>query len=140
MGLFVQCLYALPLHLVAVVFGTAIPTFLEMFYLLVQRYIESPPVYTCGGTGGWRCVVYLDITDPSTTCPSGWSMTGYSKRTCGSASTGYSICDSVSFSVKRGEHSKVCGRIKARPTSGGLLMHFILSNEHPPLMVFILRV
>ena len=38
MGLFVQCLYALSLHLVAVVFGTAIPTFLnifeKMFYLL----------------------------------------------------------------------------------------------------------
>ena len=29
MGLFVQCLYALSLHLVAVVFGTTIPTFLE---------------------------------------------------------------------------------------------------------------
>ena len=28
MGLFGQCLYALSLHLVAVVFGTAIPTFL----------------------------------------------------------------------------------------------------------------
>ena len=31
MGLFVQCLYALSLHLVAVVFGTAIPTSLYMF-------------------------------------------------------------------------------------------------------------
>ena len=42
MGLFVQCLYALSLHLVSVVFGTAIlpslhPStfFLKMFYLLV---------------------------------------------------------------------------------------------------------
>ena len=31
MGLFVQCLYALSLHLVAVVFDTAIPTFLYIF-------------------------------------------------------------------------------------------------------------
>ena len=31
MGLFVQCLYALSLCLVAVVFGTAIPTFLYIF-------------------------------------------------------------------------------------------------------------
>ena len=31
MGLFVQCLYALSLHPVAVVFGTAIPTFLYIF-------------------------------------------------------------------------------------------------------------
>ena len=31
MGLFVQCLYALSLHLVVVVFGTAIPTSLYIF-------------------------------------------------------------------------------------------------------------
>ena len=31
MGLFVQCLYALSLHLVAVFFGTAIPTSLYIF-------------------------------------------------------------------------------------------------------------
>ena len=40
MGLFVQCLYALSLHLVSVVFGTAIPTSLYIFgkcfiYILV---------------------------------------------------------------------------------------------------------
>ena len=31
MGIFVRCLYALSLHLVAVVFGTAIPTSLYIF-------------------------------------------------------------------------------------------------------------
>ena len=35
MGLFVQCLYALSLHLASVVFGTAIPTSLYIFGLLV---------------------------------------------------------------------------------------------------------
>ena len=37
LGLFVQCFYALSLHLVSVVFGTAIPTSLYIFglYLLV---------------------------------------------------------------------------------------------------------
>ena len=69
--------------------------------------------YTCGGTGGWRRVVYLDMTDPSTTCPSGWNMTGYSKRTCGRASDGSNTCDPVTFPVSGGEYSRVCGRIKA---------------------------
>ena len=80
----------------------------------IQRnvtYILGP--YTCGGTGGWRRVVYLDMTDPSTTCPSGWNMTGYSKRTCGRASDGWTTCDSVTFPVSGGEYSRVCGRIKA---------------------------
>ena len=69
--------------------------------------------YSCGGTGGWRRVVYLEMTDPSTTCPSGWNMTGYSKRTCGRASGGHRTCDSVTFPVSGGEYSRVCGRIKA---------------------------
>ena len=73
--------------------------------------VQGP--YTCGGTTGWRRVVYWDMTDPSTTCPSGWQLTGYSKRTCGRASTGSRTCDSVTFLVSGGEYSRVCGRIKA---------------------------
>ena len=67
----------------------------------------------CGGTWGWRRAVYLDMTDPNTNCPSGWQLTGYSKRTCGRASTGSRICDSVFFPVSGGPYSQVCGRIRA---------------------------
>ena len=69
--------------------------------------------YTCGGTIGWRRVVYLDMTDSSTTCPSGWQLTGYSKRTCGRVSAGFYSCDSATFPVSGGEYTRVCGRIKA---------------------------
>ena len=79
----------------------------------IKNCIESQPVYSCGGTGGWRRVVYLDMTDPHTTCPSGWKITGYSKRTCGRNSTGYNTCDSATFLINGEEYSSVCGRIKA---------------------------
>ena len=69
--------------------------------------------HICGGTGGWRRVVYLDMTDPHTTCPSGWNMTGYSKRTCGRNSTRYLTCSSATFSVSGGEYNRICGRMKA---------------------------
>ena len=75
--------------------------------------INNLGVHTCGGTGGWRRVVYLDMTDNNTDCPSGWRKTGYSKRTCGRASTTVPSCDSVTFPVSGGEYSQVCGRIKA---------------------------
>ena len=75
--------------------------------------INSLGVHTCGGTGGWRRVVYLDMTDPSTDCPSGWRETGYSKRTCGKSNSGHYTCDSVTFPVSGGTYSQVCGRIKA---------------------------
>ena len=67
----------------------------------------------CGGTWGWRRAVYLDMTDPNTNCPSGWQLTGYSKRTCGRASSSGRSRDSVFFPVSGGPYSQVCGRIRA---------------------------
>jgi len=90
----------------------------------IHSSVEQLPVYTCGGTGGWRRVVYLDMTDPSTSCPSGWQLTGYSKRTCGRASGGGTICDSVTFTVSGGQYSRVCGRIKAYQRGATLAFYF----------------
>ena len=76
-------------------------------------YIHGELTYKCGGTGGWRRVVYLDMSDSSITCPSGWNMTGYSKRTCGRFRTTPSrICDSAIFPIRE-EYSRICGRIRA---------------------------
>ena len=74
--------------------------------------------YQCGGTGGWRRVVYLDMTDPNTNCPSGWQLTSHSKRTCGRVSSGITsyTCDSVTFPVSGGVYTRVCGRIKGYGT------------------------
>ena len=67
----------------------------------------------CGGTGDWRRAVYLDMTDPNTNCPSGWQLTGYSKRTCGRVSSSSRSCDSVFFPVSGGSYNQVCGNIRA---------------------------
>ena len=66
----------------------------------------------CGGTG-WRRVVYLNMTDPNTNCPSGWQLTSHSKRTCGRVSTSSLSCDSVFFPVSGGDYTSVCGSIRA---------------------------
>ena len=78
----------------------------------------QPNLYTCGGTGGWRRVVYLDMTDNNTNCPSGWQLTSYSKRTCGKVTTTGSLtCDSVNFPVCGGCYTRVCGKIIAYQVS-----------------------
>ena len=69
--------------------------------------------YECGGTGGWRRVVYLNMTDPNTNCPVPWVLTSHSKRTCGRASTCSFSCDSVFFPVSGGDYTSVCGSIRA---------------------------
>ena len=77
--------------------------------------INNLHCHTCGGTGGWRRAVYLDMTDPNTNCPSGWNTTYFSNRTCGRTSMfgERSTCDSVFFPVRGGSYSQVCGRIRA---------------------------
>ena len=79
----------------------------------IKDYIENLAVHSCGGTGGWRRVINLDMTDPSSNCPSGWTSTGLSGSTCGRISTGSRTCDSATFPVSGGEYSRVCGRIRA---------------------------
>ena len=95
------------------------PQILELDQRMKQSFahqinnINTLGVHTCGGTGGWRRAVYLDMTDPNTDCPSGWQETDYSKRTCSRTRYGRFVCDSVTFPVNGGEYSQVCGRIKA---------------------------
>ena len=75
--------------------------------------VEQFPPYECGGTGGWRRVVYLNMTDPNTNCPSGWQLTSHSKRTCGKVNSSRFSCDSVFFPVSGGNFTSVCGSIRA---------------------------
>ena len=86
---------------------------LEKSFSLQTNNINQLQVHTCGGTGGWRRAVYLDMTDPNTNCPTGWNMTNYDKRTCGRASRYGWRCDSAFFPVSGGQYSQVCGRIRA---------------------------
>ena len=89
----------------------------------ITREIKAASHYTidhishfhkCEGTYGWRRVVYLDMTDPTTNCPSGWRLVTYSsKRLCGRVDTGDLTCDSVLFPVTGGDYTSVCGSVRA---------------------------
>ena len=69
--------------------------------------------YTCNGTPGWRRVAFINMTDTSYNCPTGLSLTSYSKRTCGRSHTTDGGCSSTTFSVGGLPYSRVCGRIRA---------------------------
>ena len=81
--------------------------------LKTLRGIDERIPYSCGGSPGWRRVAFLNMTDTNQDCPSGWSLTTHSVRTCGRASSGWYTCDQVTFPVSGGEYSRVCGRIRA---------------------------
>ena len=87
----------------------------------LSNYIIPQSGYRCGGTGGWRRAIYLDMTDPNTECPSGWSIiTSDSKRTCGMVESGST---SVYFPVSGGPYSQVCGRIRAYQSGSTQAFH-----------------
>ena len=67
----------------------------------------------CNSTGGWTCVAYLNMTDPSQQCPSTWTLqthTSEPRRLCGRSSSGAS-CKSVMYSTFGIKYSHVCGRV-----------------------------
>ena len=72
------------------------------------------PRQSCGGSPGWTRVVLLNMTDPRHVCPTGLSLTSYSRRTCGRATSNmYNRCWSTTFSVGGSQYNRVCGRARA---------------------------
>ena len=53
------------------------------------------------------------MTDPSTDCPPGMTLTGLFKRTCTRSRSIHWTCDSAFFPVSGGQYNQVCGRIRA---------------------------
>ena len=78
--------------------------------------ISSEAVYCymgdrCNTSGPWRRVLYLDMTDPSQTCPKNFRI--YSSngvRTCGRPSGDGGCVDTVSPTSSL-SYSKICGRV-----------------------------
>ena len=64
------------------------------------------------GTSSWRRIGLINMTDINFNCPTGLSLTSYSKRTCGRSHTDLFGCSSTTFSVGGMPYSWVCGRIR----------------------------
>ena len=85
--------------------------------------------YACNGTPGWRRVAFINMTDTSYNCPTGLSLTSYSKRTCGRSHTS-SGCSSTTFSVGSLPYRHVCGRIRGyQYGANGAFYHYTQGIE-----------
>ena len=63
----------------------------------------------CGSTGGWMRAAYLNMTDPTHHCPTGFRLTSHSKRSCERITR--PGCTSLTFAVHSIKYSKVCGKV-----------------------------
>ena len=77
--------------------------------LLRESAVPLLQNFSCGGSFGWRCVAYLDMSDPSQQCPSAWREITTPHRVCGRSSG--SSCEGLTYSTGSEQYDQVCGRI-----------------------------
>ena len=66
----------------------------------------------CGSGGGWTRLGYLDMSDSTVNCPSGFRLyQSGSVRACGRPVTSSGSCVSVEFPSNGMSYSQVCGRV-----------------------------
>jgi hypothetical protein len=65
----------------------------------------------CGGPG-WRRAAYLNMSDPTQTCPPAWELITTPRRSCARhPNAGSETCYSAIFPTQGIQYSQVCGRI-----------------------------
>ena len=62
--------------------------------------------------GIWKKVGYLDMSDPTQSCPASWMKFYTPRATCGKKTSG-TTCDSVAIGTAGSTYSTVCGRFRA---------------------------
>ena len=66
----------------------------------------------CGSGGGWTRLAYLDMSDSTQNCPSGFRLyQSGGVRACGRATSNDASCVSVQFPSNGISYSQVCGRV-----------------------------
>ena len=88
------------------------PNSSQEYYTFVSNqgttYIDCQPEL-CGSRGGWTRLAYLNMTDSTVNCPSGFRLyQSGGVRACGRPSGG---CTSVQFPSNGTSYSQICGRV-----------------------------
>ena len=66
----------------------------------------------CGTEGGWTRLAYLDMSDSTVNCPTGFKLyESNGVRACGRETSSVGSCQSVKFSSNGIIYSQVCGRV-----------------------------
>ena len=66
----------------------------------------------CGSGGGWTRLAYLDMSDATVNCPSGFRLyQSGGVRACGRPTSSVGSCQSVQFPSNGISYSQVCGKV-----------------------------
>ena len=83
------------------------------YYILAGTYSTYCNMGTlCSSGGGWTRLAYLDMTDATQNCPSGFRLyQSGGVRACGRPVTNSGSCVSVQFPSNGISYSQICGRV-----------------------------
>ena len=83
----------------------------------------------CGITEGWTRVVYLNMSNPTQQCPSGWEEASQPVRSCGRVASTSGSCDSVNFTTNGRSYSRVCGHMRGYQVGYNNAFHAYIVNN-----------
>ena len=95
------------------------------------RHVYCQMEQVCGSSSGWTRVAYLNMTDPTEECPSGFRLYNQNGvRACGRPVTSGGSCLSVRFPSYSISYSQVCGRVYGyqKGTTDGRISSNVNSN------------
>ena len=76
------------------------------------QYVYCNMEELCGSGGGWTRLAYLDMSDSTENCPSGFRLyQSGGVRACGRETSSVGSCTSVQFPSNGISYSQVCGRV-----------------------------
>ena len=76
------------------------------------QYVYCNMEELCGSGGGWTRLAYLDMSDATVNCPSGFKLyQSGGVRACGRATSSVGSCTSAQFPSNGISYSQVCGRV-----------------------------
>uniref|UniRef100_A0A1X7V1K8 Fibrinogen C-terminal domain-containing protein n=1 Tax=Amphimedon queenslandica TaxID=400682 RepID=A0A1X7V1K8_AMPQE len=94
-----------------------LPTSPSGYYVLASANGSTYTAYCnmeelCGSGGGWTRLAYLDMTDSTVSCPSGFRLYhSGGVRACGRVISSVGSCASVQFPSNGISYSQICGRV-----------------------------
>ena len=92
------------------------PGSISGYYHIVNKngptYVYCHMGELCGTEGGWTRLAYLNMSDSTESCPTGFNLYQSSGvRACGRATSNVGSCQSVQFPSNGVSYSQVCGRV-----------------------------
>ena len=96
------------------------------------NYVYCNMEELCGSGGGWTRLAYLDMSDSTVNCPSGFRLyQSGGVRACGRPVTSSGSCVSVQFPSNGISYSEICGRVTGyQYTSPDAVSSYFGSNHN----------